>query len=776
MKRLLVGLSLDHPKWVIGVSVLLTAIFAAQIPKIRIDTDPENMLPADEAVRVHHRAVTETFSLYDYLVVGIVREAGVFRPETLERVAALTEAIRGMDGVIEYDILAPTEVDDIRTNEEGTLVVSPLMEDPPATAEDSQRILVQIRNNPVLRGKLASDDGQTMALFIPLESKNVAAKVAAEIRTVIDGLGGDEEYHLAGIPLAQDTFGLAMFQQMAVSAPAAFLIIFLLMLFFFRKPVLVLSPMIVAMMSVIWTMGLLIGMGYTVHIMSSMIPIFLIPIAVLNSIHMLTEFHERYPRHHDMRPTIRETMDELFLPMIFTSLTTVVGFASLTMTPIPPVQVFGAFVAFGIAVAWLLSVTFNVSYAALIPKKSLESFGAAHESGEIMRRSMHFVRDFSLRWRLPIVIGGAAVLVVAAIGLTKVEVNDNPVKWFKAGHPLRVADDVMNSHLAGTYLAYLEVEAEGDERLKEPEVMRYVESLQEHLDRHPNVGATTSIADIVKKVTEQLKGGEEFAILPDNREEIAQDLFLYEMSGGDPQDLFKFITPEYDRAVLWVQMRKGENRDVLSVVQSAQEFVDANPMPGVAVRWAGLPYINVVWQQKMVAGMGKSLAGSFATVLVMMIFLFRSFRLGVLSMIPLTATIMMVYAFIGYIGKPYDMPIAVLSSLTLGLSIDFAIHFLQRLREAYRATGDFRAAVDLIFESPSHAIMRNILVIAIGFVPMFFANLVPYITVSAFFFAIMLISGLTTLIAFPAILSFLDPRFLAGKAPAAAAKAPAPSV
>jgi len=121
----------------------------------------------------------------------------------------------------------------------------------------------------------------------------------------------------------------------------------------------------------------------------------------------------------------------------------------------------------------------------------------------------------------------------------------------------------------------------------------------------------------------------------------------------------------------------------------------------------------------------------------------------------------LVYGFIGWIGKPYDMPIAVLSSLTLGLSIDFAIHFLQRTREAYRSSRDLGQAFRHIFESPSHAITRNILVIAIGFVPMFFANLVPYVTVSAFFFAIMLVSGLTTLFSFPAILSSLNPAFLA---------------
>jgi predicted RND superfamily exporter protein len=478
---------------------------------------------------------------------------------------------------------------------------------------------------------------------------------------------------------------------------------------------------------------------------------------------MLTEFHERYHRHGDMRRTVQETMDELFIPMIFTSITTVVGFISLTVTPIPPVQVFGAFVAFGIASAWLLSVTFNIAYVMLLPKHVLQNFGARDYSHGWLARSMRSLGAFSLRFRKVIPVAAAVLLVFAVVGLTKVEVNDNPVKWFKSNHPLRVADVVMNEHLAGTYLAYLSVAAPEADGIKDPEVMRYIESLQRTLDAHPNVGATTSIADIVKKVGEELKSDPAAAVVPDSREEIGQFIFLYEMSGGDPADLFKMITPEADRANIWVQMHAGENRAVNSVVETALEFVEAHPRDDLEVAWAGLPYINVVWQQKMVSGMGKALAGSFVTVLIMMIFLFRSVRMGILSMIPLTVTIAVVYGFIGYVGKPYDMPIAVLSSLTLGLSIDFAIHFLQRTREYYRATGDLKEAMRRMFESPARAIARNILVIAIGFVPMFFANLIPYVTVGAFFFAIMMLSGGSTLLSLPAILSWMNPRFLAGK-------------
>ncbi|RPJ44722.1 MAG: RND transporter, partial [Candidatus Latescibacterota bacterium] len=488
MKRTLVDFSMNHPRIAIALILAATVLFGAQLPKIHIDTDPENMLPADEEVRVFNSEVKEVFGLHDMLVVGIVREAGVFHPETLARVARITDKVREMDGVIADDLLAPTDVDDIYTTADGILRVETLMGEPPETQEGADRVLAQIGKNPVLRGKLASDDGKAMAIFIPIESKDVAHTLALQIEKAIEEEGGDEEYHIAGMPLAQDTFGAEMFRQMAYSAPAAFLVILLLLFFFFRNLAVVLAPMIVAVVTVVWTMGLLIGLGYTVHIMSSMIPIFLIPIAVLNSIHILSEFHERYQKHHDMRRTIQGTMDELFVPMIFTSLTTVVGFASLILTPIPPVQVFGGFVAFGIAAAWLLSIVFNVAFAVLLPRKAIEKFGATVEGGGLMRRAMHLVRDISLRYNKPVVAVGALIFLVSAVGLSRIEVNDNPVKWFKSGHPLRVADEVMNRHLAGTYLAYLSVQATDGGDLNDPEAMRYIEGLQKHLGAHPNVG------------------------------------------------------------------------------------------------------------------------------------------------------------------------------------------------------------------------------------------------------------------------------------------------
>jgi hypothetical protein len=157
----------------------------------------------------------------------------------------------------------------------------------------------------------------------------------------------------------------------------------------------------------------------------------------------------------------------------------------------------------------------------------------------------------------------------------------------------------------------------------------------------------------------------------------------------------------------------------------------------------------------MVAGMLDSLVGAFVIVFIMMVLLFRSLVFGVLAMLPLTITITFIYGLIGIIGKDYDMPIAVLSALTLGLSVDFAIHFLERAREVYKQTNDIKQTFTVMFDEPATAITRNALVIALGFTPLLFAPLVPYITVGIFLASIMAISALVTLLILPAVMTMV---------------------
>lgn len=751
---------------------MVTLLFVATFPLIRIDTDPENMLEPDQPERVFYRQVKREFGIHDLLVVGLVDPGGVYRPEVLERYARVVEGISRIKGVVLEDLLSLTTTDDVRPATD-TLAVGPIMPRVPGSPAELEALRTALMTNPLFADKLADREGKALAIYVPIQRKDESYRISKEIEAVIERerLPG-QSFHIAGLPVAEDTFGFEMFIQMGVTAPLAMGFIFLLMLFLFRRVSLILIPMGVAMASVLWTMGALIGSGFTVHIMSSMIPVFLMPIAVLDSVHILSDFYERYRHLGKRREALLATMDDVFTPCLYTSLTSAVGFGSLALAQIPPVQVFGAFTAFGIMAAWLLTFTFIPAAISLIGEKRL--LGLARARGRepvidrVMDRSVSSIGRFLLRRPGPVLALAVLAALVAVWGVSRIRVNDNPVYWFKPSHKIRVADRVMNERFGGTYMASLVVDGGEAEAIKRPELMGYIERLQEALERTPPVGKTSSVADIVKRVDWVLKGGGAAGRLPESQEAIGQELFLF-LTSGKPTDLDNFLDADSRRAQIWIQLKNGENMEMERVERAVGEFTRTSPPPsGVTLRWSGLTYINVVWQKIMVRGMLGAVLGSFVLVFLLMVYLFRSVTLGLVSMVPLSVAILFSYGLVGFAGKDYDMPVAVCASLSLGLAIDLAIHYLQRFRSRYREVKDLEDAHHFTFGLPMKAITRNAIVITLGFLPLVFATLTPYVTVGFFFALLMAWSFVATLFLLPALVGLLGRgawgrRILAGE-------------
>ena len=760
--------ALDRPKTVIAVTVLLTVLFALQFPKITIDTDPENMLEPDQAERVFYDRVKDEFGVRDLIVVGIVDEQGIFRPEALERVARATDEILRIKGVIIPDVVSLTTTDNVKSAA-GLLDVHPVMRQVPSSEAAIAEIREDIAENPFLHEKIASNDGSAVAIYVPIQEKRMSYRIAGEIENILKRtLMPGQEYHLAGLPVAEDTFGHEMFLQMAVVAPLAFMAIMVLVFLLFRRAAFLVPVGMDAMFAVIWSMGLLIGMGHTVHIMSSMIPVFLMPIAILDDVHILSEFFDRYRAlGGDKRRALIEGMQPLYRPMLFTSLTSAVGFASLSLADIPPVRVFGLFVAFGIMAAWLFSMTMVPAVISLMSDERLKRIlprEDTHSRVSVLDRCLHFIGRLAFSRAKTVLLVSALLIAAGVTGVLRIQVNDNPVRWFKEAHPLRIADTVMNRLFGGTYMAYLVAESPEAEGIKRPDVVSYIARVQAHLEMDPLVGKTSSVADIVQRINLVLHDNDPaYYDVPKTAEAVGQFLFLFQ-SSGDPDDLDNFVNRTADKANIWIQMKSGDNQEMHAVEEHLAEFVRTNPPPaGVTLQWSGLTYINKVWQDLMVVGMLKAILGSFAVVFLLMLIEFRSLVMGILSMIPLGLAILFSYGLVGWVGKDYDMPIAVCSSLSLGLGIDFAIHFLQRFRQHYQTHPNLDETNNYMFGEPGRAIARNAIVITLGFLPLVASSLTPYVTVGAFFALLMVFSTLATLLILPAALRILGPSILKGK-------------
>jgi len=755
----LVHFSVDHPRWVVAVTLFITLVALSAFPRVRTDTNPKNMLPADSAVRVSNDAVEKTFGLYeDMIVVGIKNEAGILNKTTLEKIKRINEGILQIAGVAARDVAGFSTIDNV-TVDNGTLQVGPLMPEVPGDPRALEGLRKQLFENPMFVGRIISQDGKTAAIYVPLEKGANGKAVADKIRELVKAEGGPENYYVAGDPVARDTFGAEMFKLMAIFAPMAGLLMFAARYFMFGDLFLSAALMMDAMIATVWSMGLLIALGYPIHIMSSMAPVFLMAIAT-DSIHIFNEFYFRFREEKDKKTAIIKTMEAVGRPVRYTALATAAGFSVLLFMDIVPVKIFGGLVAFGTVLLRILSFSFIPAMFTFVSERSIEtaSRGEDAESSRISQFLAHLARLGAHKPRA-VVLTGLALFAVAVAGTTRIKVNNNMVEWFTKSSEVRTADRVMNAALGGTSLGYLVVNSTGDEEefIKSPQALRYIEGLQRSLEKLPEVGKTTSVVDYVKRISRVLHQDDPaYDKVPESKELAGQYLFLFGMS-AKPADLDNVVDPYYKKANVWVQLKTWDAGAMRKVIEAAQNYQRENPFP-VEIKPAGIAYFNLVWNDAVLWDMIKGFLLALVVIFAILSVNFRSVKWAMVGYIPLLFTVILIYGAVGFAGKDFDMPISVLSCLSLGMAVDFAIHFINRFRLRL-AEGRNAAAPESIEEAlvwtaarPGKGVLRNAILFAAAFSVMLFAPLTPYITVGAFIVCMMLLSAVLCIIYIPALI------------------------
>lgn len=762
----LVEFSVEHPRLIVIISLLVTLAFMTQFPGMRTDTNPKNMLPATSDVRVWNDKVEKTFNLYeDTIALGIVNERGILNPATLGKIKRITDEILKIKGVAARDVSSFTTIDNV-TADNAALRVAPLVTEVPQDQKGIEALRKMLYENPLFLNRVISRDGRTTAIYIPIEKGANGKEVADRIREILRKEKGDEKYYIAGDPVARDTFGAEMFKLMAIFAPIAGMVMLIVRYMMFRDLFLSVTLMMDAMISIVWSMGLLIGLGFPVHIMSSMAPVFLMAIAT-DSMHIFNEFYFRYRDTRDKKMAIIETMKEVSRPVRNTALATAAGFGVLLFMNIIPVKVFGGLVAFGTIGLRVLSFSFIPAMFTFVKEEKLEKI-ARSEDVEADRTSQFLKKlaGFGVHHPKNTVFAGFALFVIAVLGLTKITVNNNMVEWFKKSSEVRIADSVMNKALGGTSLGYVVAIAPDDDYIKTPEAMRYIEGLQRHLEKLPVVGKTTSVVDYVKRINRVLHDDDvKYDAVPETKEAIGQYLFLFSMS-AKPSDLDNVVDYPFRRADIWVQLKTWDASAMQNVISAVNEYKETKRTP-MEIKPAGIAYFNMVWNREVLWDMVRGFILALIAVFAILAYDFRSIKWAIVGYMPLLFTILLIYGVVGFIGKDFDMPISVLSCLSLGMAVDFAIHFVSRFRQRLKETGGDKESINdaLLWTAarPGKGIMRNAVLFAASFAVMLFAPLTPYITVGAFIVSMMLLSAIMTLIYLPALITLLQGRLFTRK-------------
>jgi len=737
-------------KWIIrrpwitlGILLLVTGFFLAGIPRLQIDNSVDAMLPADHPARLLYDEVNDTFGGTDIMVVAL-RSHDVFSATTLKQVIDLTKAFQGLPGVDEVISLSTAKR---MQGQEGTLVVRDIMPTVPESTEARDDLRAYVLSNELYINNVISSDGLYAGIVVELLPNTDDSVVYASLRQIVDEQENAADIYVAGGPAVNAEMSSSMKSDLVRLVPFVILVLAMVLYLSLRTVSGVVLPLAVVLLTVIWTAGLMAWTGTAMAMISTTMPIMLIAIGVADAIHILTEYYAGLRGGEKKKAAIGTVVHHIGIAIVLTSITTLVGFLSLSTSPVQQVMQFGLFVGFGVMAALVITLTL-IPAALQLGRGPRVTPRAAAGKEAFTTRGLTWLSLMVVKRRKAILILGAAALLFAAIGAASLTVETNTLRFFRPENPIRQATEVVDSSFGGS--ESLSVVVNGD--IKSPDVLNAMLDFQEWAKELPEVGYTASIADYITQINEALRDNNPAQhVIPQTRNAVAQEILLYEMS-SDPSDFARVVNYNYEQARIVLRMESLSSEQLGQLVQQVDDEATRIAAGQFDVEITGSSYLFKVLTDLLVHGQIISLLVSLFGVALVVGLIFRSVRFGLLSMIPLGFTITLNFGIMGWLNIPLDTATTMLASIAIGIGVDYTVHFLAKYRRECRARSLSNDAVSETIRTTGRAIVYNVVAVAAGFAVLLFSSFGPIATLGALVALSMGISGLAALTLLPAAL------------------------
>lgn len=706
---------------------LFTLLLAAGLPRLYKDTRADAFVPPDHPARVMNREFRKLFGRGDPMVIAVVNDGpqGVFNPRSLALVAWLSRELEHVANVDPERITSLATENDITGTAEG-MTVAPFMAEPPANQEEAERIRSAVTAFSLHRGSLVAEDGSgALILAELLDPDRAQATYDAILQLAARApLGPGDRIHVTGEGALAGYMGAYIDADASRLNPVSMAVILLLCFAAFRTLRGALLPGLIVFATALGTLGLMAWAKVPFFVITNALPVVLIGIGVADALHLLTEYYQLAARHPDWssRQLAVTTMSRLFRPITLTTATTMAGFLSLAVSALmPPMRWFGWFALFGVAMAWVYTVTLLPALLTLLkPRRSpvypTVAVGAVSAT-DALGRALAPLGRFALRFPRLVVALAVALAVAGFVGAARMEVNDSLLHAFQEHEPIVIADRELNRRFDGTYFLDLMITTPNPEDLFQPTNLQRIEALQRRIAAHPLVADTLSLVDYLKQMHRSMNGDDPaYYRLPDDPALVAQYLLLYS-SMGDPRDFDPLADYDYRLATVRITMKSDQYADLRRIIEDVQGYLDRDfNGPAIQAQPTGRGYLNYVWMRQLAQAQTTSVLLALALVLAMSVLAFRSFAAGITTGLPVVITVLGVYAYMGFGGLWLSASTVMFAAIAIGLGIDFAIHTTETLRRLLMAPGaDLDTALAHLYPGTGRALLFNFLTLALGF-------------------------------------------------------------
>jgi hydrophobe/amphiphile efflux-3 (HAE3) family protein len=697
----------DHPKLIILTAAAITAIAIAFVPLLTVDVDFANYLNRKDPAVIAADAAKERFGSQVRIIVAIEDSQDAFRPETLALVERLERALKELPEVADMD--GPLSLQVIRGSETAIQIRAAAPNGrAPQTPEEIAAYRELVLSDAIMRNYVVSSTGRAFAIYLKPEADVDMVPFAAAVEAVV--LAHETEgisLAITGVPYVNLTLQRSMKQDLVLFLPLVILVIIGILYVSFRWAWGVLIPFAVVALSVLWVLGLMAICHVPITVVSFILPVLLMAIGIADGIHVISRYHEALRDHEDKRQAILDTMSAMKRPVVMTSLTTAIGFLSLLYAYMIPQRTFGLFTAIGILIAMILSLLLIPAILRLVkppvPKKSAQHRLMGTMLGALVRRA--------IRYRLAILVGTLVLSLVFAAGIPLLQIETSQRAYLGDGHPAVLSMDRLDELFSGSNQVMVLIDTKHRDGLKDPMLLNEIVALEVFLESR-GVKKTMSLTNIVREMNQRFHADDSaFYTIPEDQPTISQLLLLFSFQGGS---LGSLALSDFSAGEVMGFHALQTGKEQIALVADVSAYLEEH-FDGVTVQMAGPTRIQASMFSSIARSQLSSLLTSILAAGVIVILLMRSFSMGIVSMIPLLFTVLFNFGVMAFAGKSLDIATLMISSITVGIGIDYGIHFIERYREELAGEQSRSQALVRSAQTTGTGIIYNALALALGF-------------------------------------------------------------
>jgi predicted RND superfamily exporter protein len=755
-------------RWAVLIaSLVILAFFATQVGSLQKNTQTEAFINQDAPSLVYREKVEEIFNLKDPIIVAIVNETdqGIYNKESLNLVKWFSHELKQVENIDPDVITSLSTESNIEGTEDG-MVIDKFVEND-FSDEHIQWVKKSVDDFPLYQGTLVSKDGRATVIIAELLDQAKADRTYLRVMDLVERAPKTEndQIYVAGEGALTGYISLYIDMDAEKLNPIAAVIIMIVLLIAFFRGSAIVIPKLVVLGTVLVTLGAMAATGVEFFVITNGLIVCMIGIAVADGIHVFSEYYETLAKNPEWskEKIIATAMNNMFRPITLTTLTTSAGFCTLYFTSdMPPLQFFGVFGAVAVVAAWAFTIFVLPCLLQFIKLKPSRAIQAQHTQNKAPWFAILMSRLSISNPKVTATIT-IALIIIGIYGAGKVIVNEQVVGNFRSDEPVYISDKKINQYMNGAYYIDVVVETDNENGIYEYATLQKIEELQTFLNGVTDIHGVTSINDYIKQMNKAANEGDSsYYRIPQDENLTAQLFFVYSAS-GDPTDFDNIIDSQRQTTLVRAYLKTDSYLVIKEAIPKIEQYLEANfTTDEITANISGIVNVSYHWVKGISDSHIASVLIAFMAVFIISAILFRSVLAGLMVSVPVGLAILVIYAIMGLQNIWLGVGTSMFASIAIGLSVDFAIHMLSKIKEAFSTDSEepLENRMVEVFQSTGRALWFNFLAIGFGFSVLMFSQTPPLQNFGMLVSLSVAIAFLASVILLPLLSITFKPKFL----------------